>query len=193
MANIAHVDGGRVPGTKATTIGGLICKDGVEVARYSEVGGDGSNTDAEWQSVIRCLELALEHGLTSLHIKTDATVIADMLLSEYDVVNRLIVRLKENPRNHGLHKAVRIRTKQRFDSLRDMANWIGSHREILETTNTYPANLRHRLEALTAQLQVSVELIPRAQNSLADELCRKARRKVAPREATASGTQMLSR
>ena len=64
MEYIAFIDGGRVPGTKHTTIGGIILKDGNIVEEYSELGAMGSNGDAEWQSLIKCLKLANNYHIS---------------------------------------------------------------------------------------------------------------------------------
>ena len=175
MECIAYIDGGRVPGTKLTTIGGFIVRDGVEVARYSEIGGEGSNTDAEWQSAIRCMTLALNLQISSLHLRTDARVIADMLTTNHEVLRSMIDGLDRNPGNAGLRKAIGIRVNQRFSGVREMKNWLAANRNVLEASTGCPARYQNEITALTTRLHLSVELIPREANSLADELCHRAR------------------
>ena len=181
--NIAYIDGGRIPGTNKATIGGVIITDGNEVVRYSEVGGEGSNSDAEIQSVIRCMELAIENDLTSLYIRTDARVIADNLKTEYEVLSSMIQRLEQNPKNKGLKKAFCIRTRERFGGLQDMKAWLRRNQASLETPRVYPPKYRERLGILTANLDISVELIQREENVIADRLCRKARKKIPPQQS----------
>ena len=175
MDCIAYIDGGRIPGTKRTTVGGVLMRDDVEVARYSEVGGVGSNTDAEWQSLIRCLQLALEFGVTTLHIRTDARVVSEMLHTEYQILRSMIADLELNPCNNGLRRALAIRTKESLHGIPEWRAWIERNRTSLEATYNLPAGYRAEILAAMARLKLSVELVPREANAIADGLCRSAR------------------
>ena len=188
--NIAYVDGGRIPSTKKTTVGGTILINGNEIVRYSEVGGEGSNDDAEIQSVIRCMELAIEHDLHYLHIRTDAKVVADMLTPEYHVLGFMITRFEQNLRNKDLKKAICIRTGERFRGLQDMKAWLARNQTFLETRRSYPPKYRDKLLALTGKLDISVELIPRETNTIADDLCKKARKKYSRKIKTSGRTSI---
>jgi ribonuclease HI len=139
MQSVAYIDGGRVPGAKKIAIGGVIFTDGHEITRYSDIAGDGSNSDAEWHSLIRCLEMAIDHGISSLHILTDFRPIGDMLLSEYEMLQTMIVNFEHDPQNKGLQKAIGIRTREHFRSLLDMKKWLELNKTLLKIKTTIPA------------------------------------------------------
>ena len=176
MDCIAYIDGGRVPGTKLTTIGGFILKDGAEIARYYEIGGVGSNADAEWQSLIRCMGVAVEHNVSSVHIKTDFRPVADMLRTEYEILQSMVSELECNPDNRGLRKTLIIRTKQRFGSVKTLREWIEKNKTCLKATDSFPGKYKKEIIGAMESLEVTLELIPREANYAADELCRIARK-----------------
>ena len=178
MKCIAYIDGGRLPGTNLTTIGGIIFKDDVEISRYSEIGEAGSNADAEWQSLIRCMKLATKHNIPSLHIKTDFRQVADMLKTEYEILHLMITKLELNPDNRGLKKAISIRTKQKFGSRKKLKEWVEKNKSSLEATINIPHKYRNEIVGAMANLNITLEWIPREENNLADALCKKGRKKV---------------
>ena len=177
MNCIAYIDGGRLPGTNLTTIGGIIFKDDVEVLRYSEIGDKGSNTDAEWQSLIRCMKLATEHNIPSLHIKTDCRRVADMLKTEYEILQSMVKKLELDPDNKGLKKAISIRTKKKFGSRKTLYVWIEKNKSSLESTINIPCKYRKEIVGAMANLNITLEWIPRKENNLADALCKNARKR----------------
>jgi ribonuclease HI len=175
MNCIAYVDGGRVPRSKLTTIGGIIFNDGMEVAKYSEIGGEGSNTDAEWQSLIRCMRVAVEHGASTLHVKTDFRPIADMLRTEYEILKSMALELDRNPNNRGLKKALHTRSRQKFGSVKALTEWIEENKSDLQAKDSFIRKYRQDIIDAMAQLNLTVQLIPREENAVADALCREAR------------------
>ena len=178
MNNIAYIDGGRIPGTSKTTIGGIIYVDGRELIQYSDIGEEGSNNDAEFFSLIKCLDLANKNGLKSLHIKTDAKVIENVIKTEYDVMSGMILDLKNNPKNKGLYKAISKRAKERFSNIIDMQSWLNKNQSNLKSKSACFPKYKDQIDELIRNIHISIEHIPREENSIADGLCRKARKKI---------------
>lgn len=134
MEYIAVIDGGRAPGTKHTTIGGIILKDGNIVEEYSELGTMGSNGDAEWQSLIKCLKLANNYHISSLHINTDAGIIADTLKSEYKILNTLKLQYEISQKDIGLKKAITKRSGNNGCNTSNVFEWIEMNKSSLINT-----------------------------------------------------------
>ena len=176
--NIAYIDGGRIPKTSKTTIGGIIYVDGRELIQYSDIGGDGGSTDAEFFSLIKCLDLAKKYGLKSLRIKTDSKIVGNIFKTEYDVISAMIYELENNPDNKGLYRAISKRAKERFSNIIDMQYWLNKNQDNLKSKSACNPKYKDQIDKLIRNIHISIEHISREENSIADGLCRKARKKI---------------
>src|SRR5262245_54586431 len=112
MKATALIDGGKSGAT--AVIGGVAFVGEFEVFRYWESAGLGKNIDAEFRSVIRCLELAVDRGLSEIAIFTDSKQVVDALGTKAAAVEELLARLERQAGNaHGMFKALQCITSAR--------------------------------------------------------------------------------
>lgn len=174
---IAYIDGGRLQGTKQTVIGGILYHDDIEIVHYSQIGGVGKNHDAEWQSFIYCLKLATGLQIPQIHIKTDFCQISELHLSIYEKLMLLLKQYKENPGNKGLYWATNKLIKKSFYFEKQLWSYIRNNETLLKESYDIPPKYLNEVIESMRSIKVTIELIPREENTLADELCQKAKKK----------------
>lgn len=121
----AFTDGGKEPGTGMTTIGGIIFCGEREVCKYYEKGTEGNNNEAEFLSLIKCIELGIEHGITEITVNVDAQILVDALKDNTVKVEELITKLASSKNDNakmGIAKALSKITKQQFGT--NVNAWI---------------------------------------------------------------------
>jgi len=172
---IAFTDGGREPGTETVLLGGIIYYGGEVILTYSEKGPKGGNNDAEFLSLIKCLELALEKGIYEITINVDAKILVDSLTEITERIEELITKLhsSEGGAKIGIVKALSKITKQRLGvNPSAWENWYYKNKDRLENMDISNNNQKYiqKLEELQKQINFKLILIPRNEN-IAHKLC----------------------
>ena len=177
---LANIDGGLIPGTKYTTIGGIIYRDSTELFRYSRIGPPGSSTVAEFASLVHCVSMAAGLGIPALFVRTDATVVRNALNSLGDLVAAILGRAGSNDTaSLGIFYALRAKTGEHFgNDLDSWMTWFRANKGRLKERRCYemiPTSIRQDVVAVASMMPFTVQWIPREQNRLANRLARKAR------------------
>jgi len=176
----AYIDGGRVPGTKITTIGGVVYCGETELFRFSEVGPQGTNSDAEFASLMRCLQLAKDHGIKEILIKCDASILINSLRPKLNVVTGLIEKISSDPKIHpGVFKALRKITGQRIgNNPNAWQKWFQKNKANIVGHSCMKKYVKYIIEIKRLQETICfhLHLIPSDQNTIADDLTKKARK-----------------
>lgn len=82
-----HIDGG-ARGNPGPAAGGVVLRDAASDQAIIEAGyffGTTTNNVAEYSALIRGLELAIEHGATSLQIYSDSQLVVRQIIGAYRV------------------------------------------------------------------------------------------------------------
>jgi ribonuclease HI len=169
-----------VPGTKITTIGGVVYCGEIELFRYSEVGPQGTNADAEFASLMRCLQLASDHGINEILIKCDASILINSLRPKLDVVTGLIEKISSDPKIHpGAFKALRKITGKRIgNNLNAWQKWFQKNKSNIVGHSCGKKYMKYIVDIKKFEETIcfNLHLIPRDQNIIADDLTKKARK-----------------
>jgi ribonuclease HI len=78
---VGHFDGSSVPNPGEMTIGGRIVEisSGDIICTYSERAGSGTNNQAEYLSLIKLLEKALENNISKLYLRGDSKLVVNQV------------------------------------------------------------------------------------------------------------------
>lgn len=92
-----YVDGAANLARKTAGIGGVLYRNGEEVATFSKPIGSATNNEAEYRALLQGIELALEMGIRALSIYADSELIVRQVNGQYKV---------KHPHMVPLHQAV---------------------------------------------------------------------------------------
>lgn len=84
---IGYSDGACAGNPGPMGIGGVLQRNGITIAHFSENIGPGTNNEAEYLAAYRCLSLAAEHGVRGLLLRLDSQLVAYQLCGRYEVRN----------------------------------------------------------------------------------------------------------
>lgn len=82
---ILYVDGAADLEHKIAGIGGVLYRDGTEIATFSEAIGSATNNVAEYRALLRGLELVTELDYTNCRIFMDSELVVRQIMGEYKV------------------------------------------------------------------------------------------------------------
>lgn len=83
---IVHTDGASRGNPGPASLGvQVVDRDGELICEYGEKLGDQTNNYAEYMAVVRALEMAVQHGVQSLELKSDSQLLVRQLLGQYKV------------------------------------------------------------------------------------------------------------
>jgi ribonuclease HI len=83
---VLHVDGGARGNPGPAAIGVVVSDpDGALVTTLSDTIGEATNNVAEYQALLRGLELAVEHGAREVEVVNDSELVARQLTGSYKV------------------------------------------------------------------------------------------------------------
>ncbi len=181
MNATALVDGGKSGET--VVIGGVAFAGDIELFRYSEAAGLGKNIDAEFRSVIRCLELAIDHGLAEIAVLTDSKQVVDALGTRAAAVEELLARLERQAGNaHGMFKALQCITGARCVpfTLPAWRLWFTDNRALLAVRNVSGKSAAYvaEIDRLSQRVSVKVMLAQAGATAVAHALCERAKRRI---------------
>jgi len=88
-----YVDGAANLHSKIAGIGGVIIKNGKELFRFSKFIGQATNNEAEYNALIKGLNLTLELKQLSINIYMDSELVVKQINGEYKVKNERMIDL----------------------------------------------------------------------------------------------------
>lgn len=80
-----YTDGGARGNPGPAGIGGVLSDNGHKLAEFSEYIGQATNNQAEYQALLKGIELALENGAKQLDCYLDSELVVKQLNREYKV------------------------------------------------------------------------------------------------------------
>lgn len=86
-------DGGARGNPGPAAIGGVLYQDKKVVETFSELIGNTTNNQAEYQALIRGLELALSHEIKELNCFLDSELVVKQLNKEYKVKDKGLAKV----------------------------------------------------------------------------------------------------
>ncbi len=105
------IDGAANLQNKRAGIGGVMYRNGTELYSFSEYLHDATNNEAEYQALIKGIQLALELKISSININSDSELIVKQIKGEYRV---------KHPNMQPLYA-------QAIDLLQKFSSWKISH------------------------------------------------------------------
>ena len=94
----ANVDGGSRGNPGPAGYGVRIERDGGEVTELKQSLGSATNNVAEYRGLIAALAWAAQHGISTLHIRSDSELLVKQMRGEYRVKNPGLQPLHEEAR-----------------------------------------------------------------------------------------------
>ena len=88
-----YVDGAADLHSKTSGIGGVFYQDGNEIETFSEFFGDATNNEAEYNALIRGLQIANELNVASINIYADSLLVVNQVNGEFKVKHENMIPL----------------------------------------------------------------------------------------------------
>lgn len=88
-----YVDGAADLHSKTSGIGGVFYVDGNEVESFSEFFGDATNNEAEYNALIRGLQIAEEMNVSQISIFADSQLVVNQINGEFRVKHENMIPL----------------------------------------------------------------------------------------------------
>ncbi|HIA23041.1 MAG TPA: ribonuclease HI family protein [Candidatus Marinimicrobia bacterium] len=88
-----YVDGAADLHSKTSGIGGVFYQDGTEIETFSEFFGDATNNEAEYNALIRGLQIANELNVASINIYADSLLVVNQVNGEFKVKHENMIPL----------------------------------------------------------------------------------------------------
>ncbi|MDP2812566.1 MAG: ribonuclease HI family protein [bacterium] len=88
-----YTDGGARGNPGPAAIGGLLYEADKKIKTFSERIGKTTNNQAEYQALLKGLELALKHGVRELDCFLDSELVVKQLNKEYKVKDKNLAKI----------------------------------------------------------------------------------------------------
>lgn len=164
MKALIHIDGGS-RGNPGPAAAGVVIKRDDRAEPLHEAGyhlGALTNNVAEYQGLLRALELARRYGVTEPHIRSDSQLMVEQVNGRYKVKSPLLKPLVERVRRelngfaHWELRHVLRDQNQRADELVNLA--LDGGRDIIATENGNPTGAEKSNPAATNTPRLEVEM-----------------------------------
>lgn len=120
---IINCDGGSRGNPGRAAIGLIIRKDDEIIEQHGEVIGIETNNVAEYNSLIKSLELATKHTTEEVHVVMDSELVIRQMIGEYKVKNAALILLHKKAKElERCFKKVYYKSVSRYDEYQQKAD-----------------------------------------------------------------------